>query len=192
MDEPGAEVEEHVEPAVDVDEEPEGLLELRDPPPGETDIEDNPAPRIFSLGGLLRDSRLDEIPQFVNVLAGQMSVVGPRAHHAQDRKKFSAIVPHYPMRMQAKPGITGLAQYREYRGLFEKGNVADRVDCDLKYIVGWTFETDLTLMVRTAHLIASALLDAVVSGLRTQPETISIPSTQVGSSGQPTTGRHAA
>ena len=162
------------------------------PPPGETDIEDNPAPRIFSLGGLLRDSRLDEIPQFVNVLAGQMSVVGPRAHHAQDRKKFSAIVPHYPMRMQAKPGITGLAQYREYRGLFEKDNVADRVDCDLKYIVGWTFETDLTLMVRTAHLIASALLDAVVSGLRTQPETISIPSTQVGSSGQPTTGRHAA
>ncbi len=127
------------------------------PAEGETDIEADPGPRIFRLGAMLRDSRLDEIPQFINVLAGTMSIVGPRAHHAQDRIKFSSIVPHYPMRMQAKPGITGLAQYREYRGMFHRNSVNDRVNCDLTYIATWKLESDLILMIKTAGLIGESL-----------------------------------
>jgi len=132
------------------------------PAEGETDIEDNPGPRIFQLGALLRDSRLDEIPQFINVLAGTMSVVGPRAHHTQDRVKFSTIVPHYPLRMQTKPGITGLAQYREYRGMFHRNSIADRVTCDLKYITNWTLESDLVLMASTASLMGGSLARAAI------------------------------
>lgn len=132
------------------------------PTNGESDIETDPGPRIFRLGALLRDSRLDEIPQFINVLAGTMSIVGPRAHNAQDRAKFSAIVPHYPMRMQAKPGITGLAQYREYRGVFRRNSVEDRVECDLIYIAKWNIEADLVLMAKTATLIAEALALATI------------------------------
>lgn len=136
------------------------------PADGETDIEADPGPRIFRLGAMLRDSRLDEIPQFINVLAGTMSIVGPRAHHAQDRIRFSSIVPHYPMRMQAKPGITGLAQYREYRGMFHRNSANDRVDCDLTYIATWNLELDLVLMVKTAGLIAESLTLAAVRSWR--------------------------
>jgi|GEM_PF-1287019 len=134
------------------------------PAEGQTDIEADPGHRIFPLGAMLRDSRLDEIPQFINVLAGSMSIVGPRAHHAQDRIKFSKIVPHYPMRMQAKPGITGLAQYREYRGRFRRNSVEDRVDCDLTYIATWKLETDALLMVKTARLIGESLALAALRG----------------------------
>ena len=130
------------------------------PESGQTDIEDNPAPRIFELGALLRDSRLDEIPQFINVLLGSMSIVGPRAHHCQDRAKFSRIVPHYPMRMQAKPGITGPAQYKEYRGVFARNSVASRVACDLEYISQWSIQTDILLMLITSRVIGETLFHA--------------------------------
>jgi len=141
---------------------------MHEPSDGQSEIADNSTERIFEWGGILRDSRLDEIPQFVNVLAGQMSVVGPRAHHVQDRDKFSSVVPHYPMRLQIKPGITGLAQYREYRGSFHRSSIADRVDCDLRYIARWTLEWDLLLMAKTTRLIADALLRVVISKLLPQ------------------------
>ena len=135
------------------------------PEAGQTDIEDNPAPRIFELGAILRESRLDEIPQFINVLLGSMSIVGPRAHHIQDRAKFSSIVPHYPMRMQAKPGITGPAQYKEYRGVFPRDNVASRVACDLKYISQWSIQTDVILMLKTGRVIGESLFRAALRKL---------------------------
>lgn len=139
------------------------------PEPGQTDIEDNPTPRIFELGSILRDSRLDEIPQFVNVLLGSMSIVGPRAHHIQDREKFSSIVPQYPMRMQAKPGITGPAQYKEYRGVFPRNSVDSRVACDLDYIDHWSVQTDLILMVKTGRLISDSLFNAGLRRFGRQP-----------------------
>ncbi|MCH2210073.1 MAG: sugar transferase [Fuerstiella sp.] len=132
------------------------------PKPGQTDLEDNPSPRIFQLGAILRDSRLDEIPQFLNVLAGTMSIVGPRAHHAQDRIKFSQQVPRYPMRMQVKPGITGPAQYREYCGVFRRDNVESRVVCDLEYINQWSIQSDLGLIFKTGRVIAESLMLAIV------------------------------
>jgi lipopolysaccharide/colanic/teichoic acid biosynthesis glycosyltransferase len=138
------------------------------PEPGQTDIEDNPAPRIFELGAILRDSRLDEIPQFINVLLGSMSIVGPRAHHIQDRAKFSSIVPHYPMRMQAKPGITGPAQYKEYRGVFARNSVASRVACDLEYISQWSIQADVILMLMTSRVIGESLFHAAMRKLYRQ------------------------
>ena len=135
------------------------------PKPGQTDLEDNPAPRIFELGAVLRDSRLDEIPQFLNVLLGTMSVVGPRAHHIQDRIKFSRLVPQYPMRMQAKPGITGPAQYLEYRGAFHRDSVESRVSCDLDYINRWSMQGDLILMLKTGRVIGESLYRAALSKL---------------------------
>ena len=130
------------------------------PAPGQTDLEDDPAPRIFALGSILRDSRLDEIPQFLNVLSGAMSIVGPRAHHVQDRIKFSRLVTQYPMRTQVKPGITGPAQYKEYRGVFLRDSVGSRVACDLNYISRWTILTDLILMLKTGRVIAESLFRA--------------------------------
>ena len=138
------------------------------PDAGQTDIEDNPTPRIFQLGALLRDSRLDEIPQFINVLLGSMSIVGPRAHHIEDRAKFSSLVTHYPMRMQAKPGITGPAQYKEYRGVFPRNSVASRVACDLEYISQWSIQSDVILMLMTSRVIGESLFRAAISKIDSQ------------------------
>ncbi len=140
------------------------------PAPGQTDLEDDPAPRIFALGAILRDAKLDEIPQFLNVLSGTMSIVGPRAHHAQDQIKFSRLVPRYPLRMQVKPGITGPAQYNEYRGVFLRDSVESRVACDLDYIRRWSMQTDLILMVKTGRVIGESLFLAGLSKLATWPE----------------------
>lgn len=139
------------------------------PAPGQTDLEDNPKPRIFELGAVLRDSRLDEIPQFLNVLLGSMSIVGPRAHHGQDRDRFSRIVPPYPLRMQVKPGITGPAQYKEYSGVFASHDVGSRVASDLTYIDRWTLESDLLLMLKTSRVIAESLSRNLTGRLRGEP-----------------------
>jgi len=72
--------------------------------------------RIFPIGRFLRKSSLDEFPQFINVLIGEMSLVGPRPHLSEHDKKFSKIDPTYRMRSLVKPGITGLAQIRGFRG----------------------------------------------------------------------------
>ncbi len=170
------------------------------PEPGQIDIEDNPAPRIFELGAVLRDSRLDEIPQFVNVLLGQMSIVGPRAHHIQDRIRFSGIVPHYPMRMQAKPGITGPAQYQEYCGVFHRDSVESRVNCDLEYIRQWSMQTDLTLIFKTGRVIGESLFRAGLGKLRrpatpvveSQPDYPALTAASVPTLPQEVTNRQAA
>ena len=160
------------------------------PAPGQTDIEDDPTPRIFPLGRLLRDSRLDEIPQFVNVLRGDMSIVGPRAHHIQDRFRFSETVPHYPLRMQARPGITGLAQCREYRGQFQRNSVADRVASDLAYITQWSLESDFLLMLQTAQLMTETLISALIR--RSERSLPVAPVVSSAAPPEPTSGRQAA
>ena len=139
------------------------------PQPGMTDLEDDPAPRIYRLGALLRDSRLDEFPQFINVLQGSMSVVGPRAHHAQDRRKFSERVRHYPLRFLAKPGITGLAQYREFLRVFDRDSIEARVRSDMEYIRSWSVWLDMSLIVRSGRVIPESIWRSVVRKL-TSPE----------------------
>ena len=133
------------------------------PSPGASDIESNSEGRIFPLGRFLRNSKIDEIPQFVNVLLGSMSVVGPRPHHFEDCKKFEGVVDDYPLRSIAKPGITGLAQYRECRGAFAWNCVQSRVERDLRYINTWSQWLDLSLIAKTAGVVLLKLVSSPFS-----------------------------
>ncbi len=106
--------------------------------------------RITPLGKFLRSSSLDEMPQFFNVLIGDMSVVGPRPHMLKHTQDFSVEVDKFMTRHKIKPGITGLAQSMGYRGEtdeFEKKK--NRVKLDLFYMNNWTFYFDMKIIVNT-------------------------------------------
>ncbi|HTN67704.1 MAG TPA: undecaprenyl-phosphate glucose phosphotransferase, partial [Burkholderiaceae bacterium] len=108
-------------------------------------------PRITPLGHFLRRTSLDELPQFFNVLIGDMSVVGPRPHALQHNDLYKDQVETYMLRHRVKPGITGWAQIHGYRGetdTLEK--MAKRVQFDLYYIKNWSLWMDLQIIVWTA------------------------------------------
>lgn len=134
----------------------------------------NSEARIFPLGNLLRKTKLDEIPQFVNVLAGSMSIVGPRPHHFEDCSNFEKAVQDYSQRTIAKPGITGWAQYKEYRGDFEWNCVENRVKRDLAYIQQWSLFLDLQLIVKTANVIQQKSSRAILRKLSIWPRPDSV------------------
>jgi len=107
-------------------------------------------PRITRLGRFLRASSLDELPQFINVLQGRMSVVGPRPHAVEHNNHYQTLVRRYMLRHSVKPGITGWAQINGYRGetdTLEK--MAKRVECDIFYIRNWTIWFDLQIVALT-------------------------------------------
>ena len=110
--------------------------------------------RVTRIGWFLRNTCLDEIPQFINVLMGHMSIVGPRPHMLKDTAEFSNLVDNYSFRHLARPGITGLSQVRGYRGpatSFE--SIFRRYQWDSYYVrnVSWTL--DLRIMAQTVVLI---------------------------------------
>lgn len=108
--------------------------------------------RVFPIGGLMRRLSLDEIPQFYNVLRGEMSVVGPRPHLVQHDEMFAAEAPFYRTRFFVKPGISGLAQVKGFRGEITNPAVLhERVRWDLAYIRGWSIWLDLLIIVRTVR-----------------------------------------
>lgn len=110
--------------------------------------------RVFPFGRLLRRSSLDELPQFWNVLRGEMSTVGPRPHLVTHSRSFVREVDTYYLRYFAKPGITGLAQCNGLRGeLLSPQQLRDRIHYDLHYIRNWTFWMDLWIMLKTARQI---------------------------------------
>jgi exopolysaccharide biosynthesis polyprenyl glycosylphosphotransferase len=111
--------------------------------------------RIYKGGAWLRKSSIDEFPQFLNVLVGSMSVVGPRPHLCIHDLAFSRISSEYHIRAHIKPGITGLAQVQGHRGPTpENHHVNARVKADLKYMENWTFTTDFIIVFRTIlHLL---------------------------------------
>lgn len=110
-----------------------------------------PPDRLFPMGRFLRRSSLDEMPQFANVLLGQMSIVGPRPHLISDDRLFSKIVETYRTRHFVKPGITGLAQQRGFRGEIKtEEEINERIRLDLQYIRSWSIWLDLGIMVKTA------------------------------------------
>ncbi|MET0065950.1 MAG: undecaprenyl-phosphate glucose phosphotransferase [Candidatus Thiodiazotropha sp.] len=106
--------------------------------------------RITRIGAFIRQSSIDELPQLFNVLAGQMSLVGPRPHALQHNEEYSTQIEAYMARHRIKPGMTGLAQIRGYRGeTKELSQMEKRVQYDLEYINNWSIWLDLTILART-------------------------------------------
>jgi len=107
-------------------------------------------PRITTVGALLRRTSLDELPQFFNVLRGDMSVVGPRPHAIEHDALYQTIVDDYIQRYRIKPGITGWAQINGFRGETDRiEKMQGRVDHDLFYLRNWSFALDLRIVVAT-------------------------------------------
>ncbi|MCY1719108.1 exopolysaccharide biosynthesis polyprenyl glycosylphosphotransferase [Prolixibacteraceae bacterium Z1-6] len=103
--------------------------------------------RITKVGRFLRKSNIDELPQFLNVLAGNMSVAGPRPHMLKHTEQYSALINHYLIRHYVKPGITGWAQVKGYRGETRHvRSMEKRVKADMEYIENWTFSWDLKII----------------------------------------------
>ena len=111
-------------------------------------------PRVTPVGRLLRKTSLDELPQLINVLKGDMSLVGPRPHvpgMLAGGLLYEELLPYYFQRHNMRPGITGLAQVCGYRGSTTvKLSAIERLDCDLRYIEGWSLGLDLNILLRTA------------------------------------------
>lgn len=106
--------------------------------------------RITKIGKFLRKSSLDELPQFFNVLKGDMSVVGPRPHINIQTKKYTSVVKNYLFRHSIRPGITGLAQISGYRGEVKNNtDIENRVRLDIFYIENWSFALDIKIIFQT-------------------------------------------
>ncbi len=106
--------------------------------------------RITRVGAFLRKTNLDELPQFWNVLLGDMSVVGPRPHAERHNQQLEKEVPYYNMRHTVKPGITGLAQVTGYRGEAQETEMMEnRVKLDLWYISHVSFQLDCKIIFWT-------------------------------------------
>ena len=106
--------------------------------------------RVTKVGSFIRKTSIDELPQFFNVLVGDMSIVGPRPHMPSQTKKYAKTVDKFMVRHFIKPGITGLAQVRGYRGEVEKNeDMENRVKLDIFYIENWSFLLDIKIIGQT-------------------------------------------
>jgi putative colanic acid biosynthesis UDP-glucose lipid carrier transferase len=107
-------------------------------------------PRITAIGRFMRRTNIDELPQFINVLWGDMSVVGPRPHMLAHTELFSKEVENYLVRHYVKPGVTGWAQVNGFRGeTSEKWQIEKRVQYDHEYIRNWSFDWDFVIVWKT-------------------------------------------
>jgi len=110
--------------------------------------------RVTPFGAFIRRSSLDELPQFINVLQGRMSIVGPRPHAVAHNEQYRQLIKAYMVRHKVKPGITGWAQVNGHRGetdTIEK--MQARVEYDLEYLRNWSLGLDLQIIVRTIRLV---------------------------------------
>ena len=103
-------------------------------------------PRVTPVGRFIRSTSLDELPQFFNVLMGDMSLVGPRPERPYYVDKFKEEIPRYMVKHQIRPGITGWAQVNGYRG---DTSITLRIDCDIYYIENWTLGLDIKILFLT-------------------------------------------
>lgn len=111
--------------------------------------------RVTRLGALLRQTSWDELPQLINVLKGDMSLIGPRPHALEHDRAFAKIDPSYRLRFHARPGITGLAQVSGSRGpTVTDEHVKARTAWDVRYVTRWSFQHDLEVLWRTLLLFA--------------------------------------
>lgn len=106
--------------------------------------------RVTPLGCFLRRTSLDELPQFINVLQGRMSVVGPRPHAVAHNEQYRGLIQGYMRRHKVKPGITGWAQVNGWRGVTETlEKMEKRVECDVEYLKNWSLWLDLKIVFLT-------------------------------------------
>ena len=110
--------------------------------------------RVTWVGKFLRKSSIDEFPQFLNVLKGEMSIVGPRPHMLKHTKEFSAVERHYMVRHLLKPGITGWAQVNGYRGeIKDPSQLTGRIECDIWYLENWSLFLDVKIIFLTIYRV---------------------------------------
>lgn len=110
--------------------------------------------RVTKLGAFLRKSSLDELPQFINVLQGRMSVVGPRPHAVSHNEMYRKLIKGYMIRHKVKPGITGWAQVNGLRGETETlDKMKARIDFDLEYLRNWSPKLDIYIVFRTISVV---------------------------------------
>jgi len=111
-------------------------------------------PRVTPFGAFIRRTSLDELPQFINVLQGRMSIVGPRPHAVAHNEEYRKLIKAYMVRHKVKPGITGWAQVNGLRGETDTiDKMKARVELDLEYLRNWSLALDLQIIVRTARLM---------------------------------------
>ena len=102
------------------------------------------------IGRVMRRTSLDELPQFINVLKGEMSIVGPRPERPIFVRQFRKTIPYYMQKHVVKAGITGLAQIRGFRG---DTDLAKRIECDMAYIRDWSLWLDLRIIAKTVTVV---------------------------------------
>lgn len=113
-------------------------------------------PRITQVGRLLRRTSMDELPQLLNILKGDMSLVGPRPHALAHDRYYGQRIANYAERLRTRPGLTGLAQVCGLRGeTREVREMAERIEYDLRYIDEWSMALDLKLIAGTAQALRS-------------------------------------
>ncbi|MBN8491608.1 MAG: undecaprenyl-phosphate glucose phosphotransferase [Burkholderiales bacterium] len=111
-------------------------------------------PRITPFGAFLRKTSLDELPQFINVLQGRMSIVGPRPHAVAHNELYRQLIKAYMVRHKVKPGITGWAQVHGHRGETDTvEKMQARVEYDLEYLRNWSLGLDLQIIARTIVVV---------------------------------------
>ena len=111
-------------------------------------------PRVTRIGHFLRRTSLDELPQLLNVLAGSMSLVGPRPHAVAHNEYYRKLVSGYMLRHKVRPGITGLAQVNGLRGeTRDIEKMSQRVRYDLEYLKNWSLGLDIRILIKTARIV---------------------------------------
>ena len=111
-------------------------------------------PRITPFGAFIRKTSLDELPQFINVLQGRMSIVGPRPHAVAHNETYRKLIKGYMVRHKVKPGITGWAQVSGYRGETETvDKMEKRIEFDLEYLRNWSLGFDLWIIFKTVAVV---------------------------------------
>ncbi len=110
--------------------------------------------RVTGLGAILRKTSLDELPQFINVLQGRMSIVGPRPHAVAHNEMYRTLIKGYMVRHKVRPGITGWAQVNGQRGETDTlDKMQSRIDFDLDYLRNWSLQLDLFIILKTVRLV---------------------------------------
>ena len=110
--------------------------------------------RVTRIGSYIRKTSIDELPQFINVLKGDMSVVGPRPHMLQHTEVYSNVISNFMVRHTVHPGITGLAQVAGYRGeTKETAAMVERVNADIHYLQNWSILLDLKIVWLTVYQV---------------------------------------